>query len=283
MNLFEKIAKIDHSLSDQLTEGQQNYLQKLIDKMNLARAECKNALAFVNSIIIVEENELIDSHSGHIDWVENLKLQRDKIVKNSFSKARQYLNSQFLLEVAIDDSKGEDITELEGFLRIYFDEGKLSSLDGASRQKIKDELTGRNGCTGAVIYYRDRFKAAGFYLTIKERFQFDFPWSNTGDVKVAHNYRDEVRKLIKALSLFETDDIRPVNYIKDLFVERDQNNYEEFIVRFAEKKEINIEGTILQSIQWYKNGSLKLGFKDKLKVAEFIAYFKLDKLEKSRW
>jgi len=270
MSLFAKLAEKTLSLSDQLTPELHGFIEVNLAKVQTAIKEYTAARIYVSSLSMLAQAEdfyFIKLQPGQDAWKDGLFSQFTTIKRDVYKKLFRQINSTYLLDVKFDDKIVEEAPlETNDFLRYYFESGKISSLNESGIGKVKDEFL-------KYIWYQARVRVAGKSVTLIDQVHHEFYQRRT----ISYNSRDRMVEILKGLSLFDSKKLGSFTPVYDqIFGGKDI--YDMPIVL----ESIPVEMETISSVQFFKNGNLKLTFKNPGLAKQFIEYFGINNLKKER-
>lgn len=123
-----------------------------------------------------------------------------------------------------------------------------------------------------LIYFNERVVPKNKTLTLKDFAYYETRWDWKDDYKLSSSGRERFLKVLKAFSCFLNDSIH-VHYSLNHLLKYTEYNH---VVDF---NKVDIQSSKIDSIQFYKNGNLKIVFKSSIYMNNFINKYNLTDVE----
>lgn len=267
MDLFQQIAQVKQTLSGQLDAESQVKLDLKFAEIKQAKKDFKTMQGYITGLQLpLQESQLNDATQQGLDnWKVRMKTQLNTLIENKVKECQYHINKVFQLDIAFPKEKYNEVEDTEGFLKIYFQVGGISSLNQAGIDKVKADFS-KNIC------YRNRYKIIGKTMTLMGYKSISAKW--TSGYELSGYSCSRMEELVKAINLFEFG--KPENH---WFFHSIPSGYD----RDVKLEKYEFQATKVKSLQFFKNSNLKLGFSTPEHAQDFAKYFQLDQKEERRW
>lgn len=266
MNLFQEIATKQTTLIDKVSIADKEKLETVFNKINTANKEERNFKAYLKSLPPLPETKYL-SLKKHRDVMEvNVFNQLLSLMTKEVSDLISYFNNTYGLSVVIKDKPFDEACKgIESFLKQYFRAGNITDLKKGGEDKLINDFH-----NAVSSYWSIRATLSNKTVRLKDFYSIDeFTYKLDSSWRVSYSYRNNVRLLKSAIFFFETGELNSHPYLAKDLIPDEKISDPVIDLSILEK---------LKSLQFYKNGSIKITFPNKTEAKSFFELYRFDQL-----